>query len=183
MNKKSTNNKYLVNALTNDRNRFLNLSLKAGGGFTLIETIVAVGIIVIGMFSALMLINRSLFYVSNIQDRLVAANLTAEGLEVVRNIRDNNWLQSLSWNSGLANGDYQNSYNSIALSPYSGNPLLFDLSNGLYSYSSGVSTAYVRRISISNLSGYEIRVISTVTWQRRGVTFSSSAEDHLFNWK
>ncbi|OGD24802.1 hypothetical protein A2819_00980 [Candidatus Azambacteria bacterium RIFCSPHIGHO2_01_FULL_40_24] len=152
-------------------------------GFTLIETIVAVGVITIGLVSALTLISYSLFYVSNINDRLIAANLVAEGLEVVRNIRDNNWLQSLSWNNGLANGDYQVSYNSIALSPYSGNPLLFNASGGIYNYSSGTNTYYVRKVSISNISSYEMRVISTVTWQRRGVVYSNSAEDHLFNWK
>lgn len=152
-------------------------------GFTLIETIVAVGIIVIGLVSALGAITTSLFYVSNIGDRLIAANLTAEGLEVARNIRDNNWIQNLSWNNGLANGDYQASYNSIALSPYSGSPLLLDSGTGLYSYSSGASTLYVRKISISNLSSYEIRVISTITWQRRGITYNSSAESHLFNWR
>lgn len=152
-------------------------------GFTLIETIVAVGIIVVGLVSALTLITNSLFYVSNIGDRLIAANLTAEGLEVARNIRDNNWLQNRVWNNGLSDGDYQASYNSIALSPYSGNPLLFDSLTGLYNYSSGASTLYVRKIFISNLSSYEVRVISTVTWQRRGITFSNSAESHLFNWK
>lgn len=157
--------------------------LKYNGGFTLIETMVAVSIITIGLISALALITSSLFYVSNIQDRLAAANLTAEGLEVVRNIRDNNWLQSLSWNNGLANGDYQVSYNSIALLPYSGNPLLFDSGSGIYSYASGSATPYVRKISISNLSSYEIRVVSTVTWQKRGVTYNNSAEGHLFNWK
>ena len=152
-------------------------------GFTLIETIVAVGIIVIGLVSALTLITNSLFYVSNIGDRLVAANLAAEGLEVARNIRDNNWIQSLSWNNGLANGDYQASYNSIALSPYTGNPLLLDSGSGFYNYSSGVHTIYVRKLSIANISSYEIRVISTVTWQRRGVTYSDSVESHFFNWK
>lgn len=152
-------------------------------GFTLIETMVAVGVIVIGLISALTLITNSLFYVSNINDRLIAANLTAEGLEVVKNIRDNNWLQSLLWNNGLANGDYQVSYNSIALSPYSSGLLLLDSGSGIYSYASGSATPYVRKISISNLSSYEIRVISTVTWQRRGVTYNNSAENHLFNWK
>lgn len=152
-------------------------------GFTLIETMVAVGIIVIGLVSALTLITNSLFYVSNIGDRLIAANLTAEGLEVARNIRDNNWLQNLSWNNGFTDGDYQATYSSIALSPYSGNPLLFDSSTGLYNYSTGTATLYVRKISIFNPSGYEIRVISTVTWQRRGITYSNSAESHLFNWK
>ena len=152
-------------------------------GFTLIETIVAVGIIVIGLVSALGAITTSLFYISNIGDRLIAANLAAEGLEVVRNIRDNNWLVNLSWNNGLVDGDYQASYDSTAMTSYSGNPLLLDSGTGLYSYSSGAGTLFVRKISISNLSSYEIRVISTVTWQRRGITYSNSAENHLFNWK
>jgi len=152
-------------------------------GFTLLETIVAVGLIVVGLVSALALITTSLFYVSNIQDRLAAANLAAEGIEVVRNIRDNNWLQNKAWNNGLANGDYQVAYDSMLLSSYTGSPLLFDSGTGLYSYASGAVTLYVRKISIVNLSNYEIRITSTVTWQRRGVTYSSSAEDHLFNWK
>ncbi len=152
-------------------------------GFTLIETIVAVSIIIIGLVSALTLITNSLFYVSNINDRLVAANLTAEGLEVARNIRDNNWLQNLAWNNGLADGDYQAAYNSISLSSYSGNALLLDSGTGLYNYNSGDATNYIRKISLANLSSYEIRVVSTVTWQRRGITYSNSAESHLFNWK
>ena len=152
-------------------------------GFTLIEAIVAIGIVMVGLFSALGAITTALFYVSNIQDRLIATNLVAEGIEVARNIRDNNHLQDRVWNNDLANGDYQAAYNSTSFSSYSGNPLLLDSSTGLYNYSSGNPTYYLRRISIANLSDYEIRVISTVTWQRRGVTYSSSAEDHFFNWQ
>ncbi len=148
----------------------------------MLETIVAVGLIMVGFVAVLVLITTSLFYISNIQDRLAAANLIAEGIEVVRNIRDNNWLQNRAWNSGLANGDYQTAYNSMSLSSYNGSPLLLN-SNGLYNYTSGATTSYVRKISIANLSNYEIRIIATVTWQRRGITYSSSAEDHLFNWK
>lgn len=152
-------------------------------GFTLLETMVAVSVIIIGLVSALTLITNALFYVSNIQDRLIAVNLVEEGIEVTRNIRDNNWLQNLSWDNGLTDGSYQASYNSTSLSPYNGNPLLFDSATGLYNYTVGSSTNYVRQISVTNLSSYEIRVIATVTWQRRGVTYTSSAESHLFNWK
>lgn len=152
-------------------------------GFTLLETIVAVGIIIVGLVSALTLITNALFYVSNIQDRLIAVNLVEEGIEVARNIRDNNWLQNLAWNNGLTDGNYQASYNSISLSPNSGNSLLFDSTTGLYNYTVGSSANYVRQISVSNLSGFEIRIISTVTWQRRAITYTSSAESHLFNWK
>lgn len=152
-------------------------------GFSLLETIVATGVIIIGLISALTLITNTFFYVSHISDRLIAVNLVEEGIEVVRNIRDNNWLQNLSWNSGLASGTYQVVYNSTSLSPFSGNPILLDPTTNLYNYTLGSVTNYVRQISITNLSSYEIRVISTVTWQRRGVTYTSSAENHLFNWK
>ena len=161
---------------------------KQTSGFTLIETMVAVGVIMIGLVSALGAITTALFYVSNIQDRLIAANLTAEGIEIIRNIRDNNWLQNLPWNNGLSGGDYQTACalpacGSISFSSYGGNPLLFDSGSGLYNYTSGSSTAYMRKLSITNLSNYEIRVVSTVTWQRRSATYDISAEDHLFNWK
>jgi len=152
-------------------------------GFTLFETIVAVGLILVGLVAALALITTSLFYVSNIQDRLVASNLAAEGIEVVRNIRDDNWLRDISWNNGLADGDYQAAYNSTALSAYSGQQFLFDSSTNLYGYDSGAATSYARKISIANLSAYEVRVVSTVTWQRRGITYSISTEDRLFDWK
>lgn len=158
----------------------INVKMK---GFTLIETIVAVGVVMIGLVSALGMITTALFYISNIQDRLVATNLAAEGIEIAKNIRDNNWLQSLPWNNGLSNGDYQASYNSTALASYSGAPILFDSGSGLYNYSSGANTPYVRKISVTNLSSYEIRVVSIVTWQIRSVAFSSSVETHLFNWK
>lgn len=162
--------------------------LKYENGFTLIETIVAVSVVVVGLISALGAITTALFHVSNIQDRLIAANLAAEGIEMIRNIRDNNWLQNLAWNNGLNNGDYQAACglpacNSIVISSYGGNNLLFDSNTGLYNYSSGANTPYIRKISIANISLYEIRAVSIVTWQRRGTTYTNSAEDHFFNWK
>lgn len=152
-------------------------------GFTIIETTVAIGIIVIGLIAALGAITAALFYVSNIQDRIIAANLVAEGIEIVRNIRDNNRLQNLAWNNDLADGNYQTNFNSTSLSSYNGNFLLLDPSTGLYNYNSGNPTYFLRKISIANLSNYEIRIISTVIWQKRGINYINSAEDHLFNWK
>ncbi len=164
--------------------------IKDNNGFTLIETIVATGLIVVGLVAALALITSSLSYVSDIQNRLVAANLAAEGIEVVRNIRDNNWIQNRAWNYGISTGVFQTYYNSTALTTLvgSGDPLKLD-ANGFYNYEPfGVTTLYTRKIYITNgptadLSTNEMRVISTVTWQKKGATYTSSAEDHLFNWK
>ena len=157
---------------------------KNNKGFTLLETIVATGVIVVGLVSSLTLINNSLVLSFSFQDRLIAANLAAEGIEVVRNIRDNNWLQSLSWNNGLSDGNYNVSYSSLSLIPYSDVPLRLNFSNGIYDYSSGSDqTIFKRIISITNLSAYEMKVISTVNWQRRNRSYSIAVEDHLFNWK
>jgi len=154
-------------------------------GFTLFETIIAIGLILVGLVAALTLVTTSLFYSSNIQNCLIAANLAAEGIEVIRNIRDNNWLQDIPWDSWLVdNGDYQVAYNSTThLSAYYGQPILFDQATNLYSYDSGVATPFVRKISITNLSDNEIKITSTVTWRSRGISHESSAEDRLFNWK
>ena len=157
---------------------------KNNKGFTLLETIVAVGVIMVGLIAVLVLINSSLSYVSLIKDRLIAAYLNGEGLEVVRNIRDNNWLQNLAWNNGISDGDYNIAYNSLSLSPYADTELMLDASSGgLYNYSSGSPSGFKRKISIANLSSYELRVISMVTWRRKGINYTNSAEDHLFNWK
>lgn len=152
------------------------------GGFTLVETIVATGIIVISLVSSLALINVSLAAISSFQDRLVAANLAAEGLEIIIGIRDDNWLNSRSWNSGLADGDYEVTYNSI--SPYVDSFMTLNPITGLYGYTIGDdSTIFKRRIAVTNLSSYEMRVVSTVTGTRKGGAYSSSAELHLFDWK
>ena len=156
---------------------------KCNKGFTLLETIVAVGVITVGLVSVLVLINSSLSYVSLIKDRLISAYLNSEGLEVARNIRDNNWLQNLAWNNGLSDGDYNIAYNSLNPSSYADTELLLDASNGLYNYSSGNPSGFKRKISVANLSSYELRVISAVTWQRKGINYTNSAEEHLFSWK
>lgn len=152
-------------------------------GFTLLETIVAVSLILVGLTAVLTLLSQSLFFVPNLQNRLIAAHLAQEGLETVRGLRNNNWLQSLAWNNGLGDGDYNVSYDSLSLGGFVDTPLLFSSGTGLYNYSSGAPTIFKRKISIANLSAYEIRAVATVSWQSRGTTYQVSAEEHLFNWK
>lgn len=63
-------------------------------GQTLIETLVACFILVMGISAALGLANYSLQATGNIRQQTIGLGLAREGLEVVKNMRDTNWLRS-----------------------------------------------------------------------------------------
>ncbi len=62
-------------------------------GFTLLEGIVAIGVISVGLAGALSLALSNLSSAQGNERRIVAANLAREGIEFVRNQRDSNWLK------------------------------------------------------------------------------------------
>lgn len=95
-------------------------------GFTLIEALVTLTVFTIGIIGAFSfaLTNRST--VRDNFDRYLATNLAREGLEIVRNARDSNWLridanedcdttavglQPCAWDQGLGYGFYIVDYN------------------------------------------------------------------------
>lgn len=63
-------------------------------GQTLIETLVACFVLVMGISAAIGLANYSLMATNSIKQQLVGMGLAREGLEVVKNMRDTNWLKS-----------------------------------------------------------------------------------------
>ncbi len=62
-------------------------------GFTLIEGIIATGIISTALIVGLSLAYSNLTAAQANSDRIIAANLAREGLEVMRNVRDSNWIR------------------------------------------------------------------------------------------
>jgi len=178
---------------------------KKNQGFSIIEVMVCVTIILVTFTSIYTLINHSMVFHDLAYSKLTASYLAQEGIEIVRNIRDNNYIrnennnyiknesnnyilnesnnyiQNESWNVGLNPGNYQVQYNSTRLDDYTGNNLKID-SSGLYNYSDGETTRYNRMISIDKISDKEIRVTSIVKWSNRGINFDIQVEDHLYNW-
>lgn len=154
-------------------------------GFSLLEVIVAIFIITIGIAGTLNLMSFSISSVAVAKSQVVAASLAQEGLEVVRAIRDNNWLQDMAWNSGLdtCSSGCRVQYNSSGLISPGTNPVLKIDSNGVYQYGSGTDTIFRRKITITNIDSNQIKVVSEVTWNERGRSFSVSAEVRLYNWK
>lgn len=75
-------------------------------GFTLLETVVAIGLILFGVLSMMLLSLVTLYAGRNSEDEFLATQFAQEGIEVVRSIRDSNWLaydsdSTTLWNAGL----------------------------------------------------------------------------------
>lgn len=62
-------------------------------GFTLVEGMIALTVISVGLIATLTLSISNILTALENERRAVAANLAREGLEVVRNQRDGNWLK------------------------------------------------------------------------------------------
>lgn len=78
--------------------------LKHPGGQTLIETVVAIGIIVAITLSLTALTIQALSISRLVRERTVAMNLAQEGVEWARSVRDSNWLRNdaaVPWHTGL----------------------------------------------------------------------------------
>lgn len=175
-------------------------------GFTIIELIITIfvlSIAIIGVFGAFSIM---VILTSNVSDRLAAAYLAQEGVEIIRNIRDTNWLNMdanpdlASWDDGLyacENGascqvDYTTTgFDSNPVLPWHEDSYLkIDADNFFYSYGAGTKTKFRRKITIdTSLAPYIMKVIAEVFWDEKPNILnlaeeqgSIQVEDTLYNW-
>lgn len=62
-------------------------------GFTLVEMVITIGVFTVGIMGAFTLALSNLNVVKDNFNRVLASNLAREGLEIIRNTRDSNWLK------------------------------------------------------------------------------------------
>jgi len=185
--------------------------LKKEKGFTLIETLVAITILLIAIVGPMEIASKGLFSAFYARDEITAYYLAQEGLEYVRNGRDTVFLEnnangtSEDWLSGLSacevasetdDGCYidvplyldqvDGSIDSVITECSGECPvLLFNETNGSYSYTSGDDSKFTRTIKISREGADEAVVESQVTWTV-GTLFSSTKsftlKERIFNW-
>lgn len=152
-------------------------------GQLLIESGIAISILVIGLLGIFGLLSRSLSLNNVVSSRYIASNLASEGIEVVKNLIDTNIIQFRPWNQDISTGSYEVNFASQALEPNQNRFLLFDSSDNAYNYQNGQPTFFKRTIEIGNIGSDEIKVNSKVNWQIRGGSYSVNVEDHFFNWR
>src|SRR3989344_5121402 len=119
-------------------------------GFTLLETVVALGVLVTGIASVFSLSLQAIANASVSKNKLVAINLAQEGIELVRQIRDTNEIQGIAWDTGFFPAGCGGGYEADAsgsgipnLTSYGpGRYLKYPDDKGLHSYDSGLDTIF-----------------------------------------
>jgi len=166
-------------------------------GFTMIELMVTIFVVMVGLIGVFIIAQHPFSYIQPIFSQLTAAYLAQEGVEIVRNLRDENWLDlsepSPNWYEGLgseAGISYEVSYDGDLID--CGNCEFDDLQpfrvDEFYSYSSGVETKFKRKVTITQIddpSGGDIDYLEVevlIEWEEKGKRDSFLAQENLYPW-
>lgn len=155
--------------------------------FTLIELIVAIFVILVGILAVFLVITDVTSTTSVYKQRLIAAYLAQEGIEIVRNIRDTNWVEgAATWDDGLLICPTPNGcevdYSSLNLTPWSGDGNYLKIDGGFYNYASGADTIFKRKIRIE-AGGDVLQVWVEVFWDIKGKPYSFLVSEWLYEWR
>jgi hypothetical protein len=167
-------------------------------GFTVIEAFVGISILLIGLVGPLVLVNSNLQAGRFSRDQITAYYLAQEAIEMVREVRDENFLENdPSWLDGLSlcTGGACRVDGRLGATPFlscnsecsSTNPLSFPLlvnsSNGQYGYGSGADSRFYRYVQITQPEGPSSAVVSvTVGFDTGRYIQEYTTTDYLRDW-
>ena len=158
-------------------------------GQVLVESIVAITLVLVGLLGIITLLLRSTVVNREIQNRLIASYLAAEGIELVRYVIDHDLANDVpgGWNATVKPGTYEIDFDAaqtpipLVLIPYENGTVY--LSSGVYEQGlvGDVETDFTRRVRVVDTAN-KFNVVSEVTWSGRG-SFTITVEDEFYNWR
>lgn len=159
---------------------------------------------IVGVSGAMTLVSGGILNIGVAEDRLVAINLAQEGLEVLHNIRDTNWLANPSrpWNDWNADGTADDCLGGCigyvlwdsTVFPAPGATSDLRWSGAHYDNSVGTGDVFTRSIKITDMEDLDsdgkidhIKAESTVGWGGSGDCAGAYKhcvvlEERLYNW-
>ena len=165
--------------------------IKNNLGISILEVVVAMMIITMGMVGVLSLViqNVEAQYIN--KNILMASGLAQEGLELVRNVRDLNWLTPGNvWNQNiLGDGTYTMDYGGLASIRTAVNSIdeagarLYIDGNGLYTHTvTATPTNFYRLITVVDQGTY-LDVKCAIRWKDGTQNHNYTGETYLYNWR
>ncbi len=166
--------------------QYNNITMKYG--FSILEIITVIFIIATGLVGIMSLVvqNIQIQYVN--KNNLIASQLAQEGLELIRNKRDNNWLNGIIWNDGLTAGNYVNDYtgyiNSVSGMEEAKLQIKTNTGEEFYLYDvSEPDSNFSRLITITESDTEHINVSCRIEWPDRGNIYNYVADTVLYDWR
>lgn len=166
-------------------------------GFSLLETVIAIGILSLAMTGVFSLTSLSIRSLSVSSNQVTAFFLASEAIEYIRNIRDNNILAVSGWLTDLDDCRVEINSNGCFIDVTAVPPnditgcgpscpkIQFNPVSHLYNYifdPANKETIFTRQVLISDIvPDVEVKVVVEMSWQQRTLTRTFTLEEHLFN--
>ena len=154
-------------------------------GFSLLEIMVSIFVLLVGILGVSNVVLSTILTHTLNKDRLVASYLAQEGVELVRNMRDTNWVISRNFGAGFpSSGWWEIDVKNQKLQRLSGSGryLKIDPTSGMFQYDFGKETPFKRKIRFIRQGNQYIEVEVVVEWQRLRRNYSVQVSTYLYNW-
>ncbi|MCB9805848.1 prepilin-type N-terminal cleavage/methylation domain-containing protein [Candidatus Nomurabacteria bacterium] len=189
--------KNLKSCLSVDRLKIKNYKNSKQRGFTILETLVAIFILVLSITGPMVFAQSGLRASFQSRDQITAFYLAQDVIETVKNIRDDNAIDGDDWLVGLVGAGKCSSSNPCMIDTTESSPTavscgstcpalnIVDDVNGIkYTYSGGSESRFTRTTYINQISNDEAEVVVEVEWITpvRVGRNRIVVQENIYNW-
>ncbi|MDP6119530.1 MAG: prepilin-type N-terminal cleavage/methylation domain-containing protein [Candidatus Pacebacteria bacterium] len=169
------------------RDDFFKIEKPLNEGFSLIETLVAITVLLIAVTGPLSIAHRALSDANLAKNQTIAIFLAQDAIEYLKNLRDENLLSGNDWDRTIndCNGTCIVDSALDTLTACSGScPVLRqDSATGLYGYNNNWEpTLFTRTVTTTTVNEDEFSVSVDISWQNGTITKTISLKEHILNW-